>query len=138
MFYFSFFTFVLVALSIIIHGIAINYLAIAKIKSINYLTFAKFSLVLFCSHLAHIFLFAIFYAYSFRHLGPTELFAGNLQDSFVDFFYFSITTYTTLGVGDVYPLGNMRIVAGLQSLVGLVLIAWTATFKLGYLFKIKK
>ncbi|MFZ9120630.1 MAG: ion channel, partial [Methylophilaceae bacterium] len=110
MFYFSFFTFVLVALSIVIHGIAINYLAIAKIKSINYLTFAKFSLVLFCSHLAHIFLFAIFYAYSFRHLGPTELFAGNLQDSFVDFFYFSITTYTTLGIGDVYPLGNMRIV----------------------------
>ena len=83
-------------------------------------------------------LFAIFYAYSFRHLGPTELFAGNLQNSFVDFFYFSITTYTTLGIGDVYPLGNMRIVVGLQSLVGLMLIAWTATFKLGYLFKIKK
>ena len=138
MFYFSFFTFVLVALSIVIHGIAINYLAISKFKSINYLVFAKFSLVLFCSHLTHVFLFALFYAYCFHHFSATELFAGNLQDSFVDFFYFSITTYTTLGIGDVYPLGNMRIVVGLQSLVGLMLIAWTATFKLGYLFKIKR
>jgi hypothetical protein len=31
----------------------------------------------------------------------------------------------------------MRIATGLEALIGLVLIAWTATFKLSYLFKKK-
>jgi hypothetical protein len=41
-------------------------------------------------------------------------------------------------MGDVFPLGDMRIAAGLEALIGLVLIAWTAAFKLIYLFKINK
>jgi len=32
----------------------------------------------------------------------------------------------------------MRITSGIEALVGLMLIAWTATFKLTYLLKIKK
>jgi uncharacterized membrane protein len=42
--------------------------------------------------------------------------------------YFSFTTYSTLGVGDIEPYGNIRFVTGLESLVGLVLITWTASF----------
>ena len=36
--------------------------------------------------------------------------------------------YTTLGVGDVAATGLMRVPAGIESLVGLVLITWTASF----------
>lgn len=47
---------------------------------------------------------------------------------FGDHVYFSFTTYTSLGYGDIVPLGPARFIAGLESLLGLVLIAWTASF----------
>ena len=36
--------------------------------------------------------------------------------------------YTTLGIGDLHPNGVMRLVAGVESLNGLVLIGWSASF----------
>lgn len=47
---------------------------------------------------------------------------------FEDHFYFSIASYTTLGLGDIIPSGDIRIVAGLESLNGLVLVSWSASF----------
>lgn len=46
----------------------------------------------------------------------------------VDHFYFSIASYTSLGIGDILPHGHLRIVAGIECLNGLVLIAWSASF----------
>ncbi len=46
----------------------------------------------------------------------------------VGMIYFSFSTYTSLGYGDIVPIGNARILAGVESLAGLVLIAWTASF----------
>ncbi|MGE5242209.1 MAG: ion channel [Bacteroidota bacterium] len=37
-------------------------------------------------------------------------------------------TYTSLGLGDVYPLGDLRLIAGIESLIGLLMIAWSASF----------
>ena len=132
-----FFTVLISAICILIHGSVLNYLESLKIQKINYLVFTKFSSILMLSHLIHITIFALFYAYFYESYDATKLFGGNVQDNFIDFFYFSISCYTTLGIGDVYPLGNMRITTGIEALVGLMLIAWTATFKLTYLFKIK-
>ena len=47
---------------------------------------------------------------------------------FIDLMYFSTVSYTSLGVGDVVPLGDMRQLASLEALTGLVMIAWTASF----------
>jgi hypothetical protein len=54
--------------------------------------------------------------------------AGDLQGGILDVLYFSITTYTTLGFGDLYPRGSLRLIAGIESLNGLVLIGWSASF----------
>ncbi|WP_353682306.1 potassium channel family protein [Mesorhizobium sp.] len=54
--------------------------------------------------------------------------AGLFSGSAADFFYFSVTCYTTIGFGAVYATGPMRIVAALEGLNGLVLIAWSASF----------
>lgn len=54
-------------------------------------------------------------------------FRVRLSDA-TDFFYFSLTCYSTMGFGDVYATGDMRILAGLEGLNGLVLIAWSASF----------
>ena len=45
-----------------------------------------------------------------------------------DLLYFSLVTFTSLGYGDIVPLGPVRVLAGVQSVVGLVLIGWTASF----------
>ncbi|MEZ5482988.1 MAG: potassium channel family protein [Porticoccaceae bacterium] len=42
--------------------------------------------------------------------------------------YFSFTTYSSLGYGDVVPFNNLRFVAGLEALIGLVMITWSASF----------
>lgn len=53
---------------------------------------------------------------------------GNFDNTIADYVYFSFTSYTTLGTGDIEPLGDIRFLAGLESLTGLVLITWTASF----------
>ena len=54
--------------------------------------------------------------------------AGHLEGGLLDYFYFSLATYTTLGIGDLHPSGVMRLMAGIESLNGLVLIGWSASF----------
>ncbi len=50
--------------------------------------------------------------------------------SFHDYMYFSATSYTSLGFGDLYPTGHLRIIAGAEALVGLMMISWSAVFAL--------
>lgn len=80
----------------------------------------------FCSHLAHIALFAGAYWL----LQDTTL--GSLRGQFHNvgtaFLYFSAETYTSLGFGDVYPVGAMRLIAGMEALTGLLMIGWSASF----------
>ena len=45
-----------------------------------------------------------------------------------DLVYFSATTYTTAGYGDLVATGPIRFLAGTESLVGFVLITWSASF----------
>lgn len=43
-------------------------------------------------------------------------------------FYFSAETYTSLGYGDVVPTGDLRLLAGVEALNGLLLIGWSASY----------
>ena len=53
---------------------------------------------------------------------------GSFNGSLVDCIYYSFTTYTTLGFGDIQPIGAIRFLTGIEALTGLVLITWTASF----------
>jgi hypothetical protein len=53
---------------------------------------------------------------------------GNFDGSLLDHVYFSFTTYTSLGIGDIEPIGDIRFLAGLEALTGLALITWSASF----------
>ena len=46
----------------------------------------------------------------------------------LDSVYFSAVCYTTLGLGDVVPVGAIRFLVGTESLTGFVLITWSASF----------
>lgn len=49
-------------------------------------------------------------------------------DTLFDAIYLSATTYSTLGFGDLSPIGAIRMVSGMESLTGLLLITWSASF----------
>ena len=42
--------------------------------------------------------------------------------------YLSAATYSTVGFGDLAPIGAIRWLAGTEALVGLMMIAWSASF----------
>jgi hypothetical protein len=49
------------------------------------------------------------------------------KDAFF-YVYFSAETYSTLGYGDIAPAGLLRMIAAVESLNGLLLIAWSGAF----------
>lgn len=79
------------------------------------------------SHLAQIMLFAGAY-FLLRDKFGLGGFGGHFKDAFSSFVYFSSETYTTLGLGDIYPSGSLRLVTGIEALTGLLMISWTASF----------
>lgn len=46
----------------------------------------------------------------------------------LDVWYFSAITYTTVGYGDLAPVGALRFMAAAESLAGFVLVSWSASF----------
>lgn len=80
-----------------------------------------------CAHTIEIWLFAFGY-YFMLHWGGFGSLEGNFDGSLLDCSYFSFTVYTSLGFGDIEPLGLVRFLTGLEALTGLVLITWTASF----------
>jgi len=79
------------------------------------------------SHALHILLYATAY-YLLRDGFRTGSFGGQFQDVFATFFYFSAETYTSLGLGDIFPLGALRVMVGFETLTGLLMVSWTASF----------
>lgn len=84
---------------------------------------------LFAAHLAEVMIYAAGLAL-LEAAGAGSLGGAIVggRDWFFDHFYFSIASYTTLGIGDILPTGGIRIVAGVEALNGLVLVAWSASF----------
>ena len=79
------------------------------------------------AHAVEIWIFAIPY-YLMTHLRGWGRLEGSFDGTIMDCVYFSFTTFTTLGFGDIEPVGNIRYLTGIESLTGLVLITWTASF----------
>jgi hypothetical protein len=79
------------------------------------------------AHALEIWVFALSYFWM-HHAQGWGHFEGNFKGTLLDCAYFSFTTFTTLGIGDVAPHGEVRYLVGLEALTGFVLITWTASF----------
>lgn len=86
-------------------------------------------LVLFVTHLVEAVLFAGAYQLLFAlgDVGAGRL-VGDYDGTFGDAVYFSLAVYTTVGFGDITPVGPVRLFVGVEALAGLVLITWSASF----------
>ena len=79
------------------------------------------------AHMVEIWLFALAYYLMHNAEGWGEL-TGNFNGSLLDCVYFSSTVFSTVGFGDIVPMGDLRFLTGIESLTGLVLITWSASF----------
>lgn len=79
------------------------------------------------AHSVEVWIFALAF-YTKYHSGYFGAFEGNFDGSYLDCVYYSFTSFTTLGFGDIVPLGELRFLTGIESLTGLVLITWSASF----------
>jgi hypothetical protein len=79
------------------------------------------------AHVIEIWIFALAYYFMNKSDNWGKL-GGNFNGSLLDCGYFSFSTFTTLGFGDIEPFGHLRYLTGIEALTGLVLITWTASF----------
>ncbi len=83
--------------------------------------------VVLVTHVAEIWLFGLGYFLLSRDPVLGSL-AGLPTAELPDYVYFSAMTYTTVGFGDVVPVGAIRFLAGMEALTGFVMITWSASY----------
>jgi len=62
--------------------------------------------------------------------GPLNLgdFRGAPVMGPLDYFYYAAEAYASLGYGDIYPTGAMRLIGAIAPVNGLLLMAWSGCF----------
>lgn len=83
--------------------------------------------VLIATHVVEICLFATVYWLALDHHALGSM-VGVVTMNWFDCAYFSASTYTTVGYGDLVLTGPLRLLAGTESLVGFVMLTWSASF----------
>ena len=78
-------------------------------------------------HIAEIWVFGVAYWIGLTFPGAGGV-AGAYDGGLLDTVYLSAMTFSTVGFGDVAPHGAIRFIAGTEAVLGLFLIAWSATF----------
>lgn len=79
------------------------------------------------AHVLEIWLFAFGYMLVQQWVGFGYI-SGMENGDFMDYVYYSSVVYTTLGFGDLLPVGAMRMLSAAEGLAGLALITWSASF----------
>lgn len=91
---------------------------------------AKLVFVILCAFIVHVIEMAMYGAtiYALIIWGDVGSLQGGPKFSLMACMYFSAETYTSLGFGDLTPVGPIRLLAALEALNGLLLIGWSASF----------
>jgi hypothetical protein len=122
-------TVILTILTVLIHYEVLRFTEAAlprlAIPPRSRLIFVLFTI--FLAHAFEIWIFSLsFYAgSSFLNIGGI---GGEMTNTYFDYLYLSISSYTSLGLGDVFPTGNLRLISSFESLVGLLMIGWSSSF----------
>lgn len=118
---------VLVSITVVIHAIALDWLMnfMSRARNAVRLNFGKFWKVpmlvmavlgVFVAHIVQIWIWALFY------------FSIHALPNFEDCLYFSTSTFTTVGFGDVVLSEKWRLVSSFQAANGFILFGWSTAF----------
>lgn len=100
--------------------------ALSRLGLVKRMRIVVLILAMLVAHVVEIWIFGLAYWVldAWPSLGHLD---GPFDEGALDFVYFSVTSYTTLGFGDIVPNGAVRILCGSEALVGLTLITWSAS-----------
>ncbi len=125
---------VLVTAAIVIVCVVLHYEALSWLTGVlkritlsprQHILVLIFAILLF--HVAEIWIFGVGYYLLISTAGHGALLASHAV-GILDCIYYSAVCFTTLGLGDVIPVGAVRFVTGMESLTGFVLLTWSASF----------
>jgi hypothetical protein len=119
----------LVVINVLLHYEALNLLSklLSKLVWVGRPRIALLICSLLMVHIAEIWIFAGGLKLAEWHGGLGEL-KGEHSQGVLDYVYYSSMTYTTVGYGDLLPVGPIRFIAAMEALLGLMLITWSASF----------
>ena len=118
----------LVALCVLCHMGLFRWMTtvLARLERLKRWRITTLVVVALVVHLFEILLFAVAFQILVA-LGGFGSLQGDMTMNLDEFFYYSAVTYTTLGFGDITPLGQLRVLTAVESLSGMLLVAWTAS-----------
>lgn len=86
--------------------------------------------VIMLAHTIEIWLFGTVYWLALKDHSLGSI-SGVVVVEWFDCIYFSASTFTTVGFGDLTVNGPLRMLVGTEALAGLVMITWSASFTIG-------
>lgn len=113
--------------------VGLHYEALRLISSIHpkrlsgKLNIAVMILLIILTHCIEAVIFSGGYWLGTELLGIGRL-SGMQEHGPAAYIYFSLETFTTQSIGDIVPIGQLRLLAAVQPLVGLILIGWSTSF----------
>ncbi len=119
----------LIALTTLIHYEALSGLT-ARLPTLGIPSRTKLLVVIFVAFVAHALEIALYGLALFllADWGGAGSLSGPGGPSLGNCLYFSAETYSSLGFGDLIPVGPVRLLAGVEALNGLLLIGWSASY----------
>jgi hypothetical protein len=124
-------TFVITALVVVIHYEGLHWLArrfVSDEPKRDRRAMLKIIFALLGLHVVEIWLYGIGYWFLAKLPDTGFVHGDHGMDRLFDAIYFSAATYSTVGFGDLSPVGALRLLAGLEAVAGLLLITWSASF----------
>lgn len=119
----------LIAVTTVIHYETLSLLN-SRLATLTIPNRSKLLVVIFITFIAHvleILVYGIVIFVLIEYMGAGAL-SGTTKFTLVNCLYFSAETYTSLGFGDLTPVGPVRLLAGAEALNGLLLIGWSASY----------
>lgn len=122
-------TILLIGLCVVVHYEGLRFLSdrlpVPRVHHRRRIVLLITSLLLL--HIIEIWIFGIGYFVLLQFDGFGSL-MGQPVTSIVDFVYYSAAVYTTVGFGDIYPVGAIRTMTGMEAVTGLTIITWSASY----------
>lgn len=120
---------VLVMLTVLIHYeiLRLTSLLLPRLKIAPRQLILIIIMATFTAHIIEVWLHAITFFVASEYFSIGSL-TGTFEHHFEDYLYFSTSTYTSLGYGDIFPLGGLRLMASIEAIAGLMMIAWSASY----------
>lgn len=122
-------TAVTVALAVVIHYEGLRWLSV-RLMHLRGLRRRKVLLGVYGVILLHVLEIWVFGTalWGLLHAPQTGALTGVTSTGILDAVYLSAITFTTVGFGDLAPVGAVRFLVGTEALTGFILITWSASF----------